>query len=33
MADGNLKNVKFATPPEWKAGDKVRLHHGKLVSA
>lgn len=33
MADGKLRSVKFATPPAWKSGDKVRLQDGKLVSA
>jgi len=33
MADGQLRNVKFDTPPAWKSGDKVRLQDGKLVSA
>jgi outer membrane lipoprotein SlyB len=33
MADGTLRIVKFATPPAWKSGDKVRLQDGKLVSA
>ena len=33
MADGQLRIVKFAAPPAWKQGDKVRLRDGKLVSA
>jgi hypothetical protein len=33
MADGQLRIVKFAAQPAWKAGDKVRLQDGKLVSA
>ena len=33
MADGQLRIVKYAAPPAWKPGDKVRLQDGKLVSA
>lgn len=33
MPDGKLRSVRFATPPAWKSGDKVRLQDGKLVSA
>jgi outer membrane lipoprotein SlyB len=33
MPDGKIRNVKFATRPAWKSGDKVRLQDGKLVSA
>ena len=33
MSDGQSIIVKFAAPPAWKQGDKVRLQDGKLVSA
>jgi outer membrane lipoprotein SlyB len=33
MADGSVKNVRYSARPAWKAGDKVRLQDGKLVSA
>jgi len=33
MSDGQSRIVRFAAPPAWKQGDKVRLQDGKLVSA
>jgi uncharacterized protein YcfJ len=33
MPDGTTKNVRYASRPAWKSGDKVRLLDGKLVSA
>jgi len=33
MANGSIKNVRYSARPGWKAGDKVRLQDGKLVSA
>jgi len=33
LPDGNLKSVKFATPPAWKSGHKLRLQDGKLGPA
>jgi hypothetical protein len=31
MSDGSVKTVTYSTAPAWKAGDRVRLHNGRLV--
>ncbi|HEY7241461.1 MAG TPA: glycine zipper 2TM domain-containing protein [Burkholderiales bacterium] len=33
MSNGESRIVRFAAPPAWRRGDKVRLQDGKLVSA
>jgi outer membrane lipoprotein SlyB len=32
MEDGTVKTVTSATPPRWKAGDRVRVQDGKLLA-
>lgn len=31
MSDGSVKTVTTGTAPAWKAGDRVRLHNGRLT--
>lgn len=31
MANGSVKTLTYATPPAWKAGDRVRLQNGRVV--
>jgi hypothetical protein len=31
MSDGSVKTLTSSTPPEWKAGDRVRLLNGRLA--
>ena len=31
MSDGSVKTVTYSSAPAWKAGDRVRLHNGRLV--
>jgi hypothetical protein len=32
MSDGSVKTVTYSTAPAWKAGDRVRLQNGRVVS-
>ena len=32
MSDGSVKTLSSATPPSWKAGDRVRLQNGRITS-
>jgi hypothetical protein len=32
MSDGSVKTVTYNTEPTWKAGDRVRLQNGRLIS-
>lgn len=31
MSDGSVKTLTTDTAPAWKAGDRVRLHNGRLA--
>jgi hypothetical protein len=31
MSDGSVKTVTYNSAPAWKAGDRVRLHNGRLA--
>jgi hypothetical protein len=32
MSDGSVRTVTYTTAPAWKAGDRVRLQNGRVVS-